>query len=81
MVNLAKSLNVNRFRFSVPCIPWGDGSDYYVPLKDLPKYVDNLINHPLNNKEMVGFKDIPYCVFGGYYNFIEFYSSLSIVIF
>jgi len=64
IVDLAKKeLKVEQLNFSVPCISNFDYS-YYVPFKDLTKYVKEVKEYGVKENYDISFTEIPYCVFG-----------------
>ncbi|MHA2011670.1 MAG: radical SAM protein [Candidatus Helarchaeota archaeon] len=63
IVNLIKQYGINDFYFSIPCVPNNDYS-YYIPFKNLGKYVRKIYNYCIKKNININFMEIPYCVFG-----------------
>lgn len=64
IIDLARSLDVDRFYFSIPCLANTDPPDYYVPLKELPRYLKPLYEYSKKSDFPVFFHEIPFCLFG-----------------
>lgn len=63
MLDLVYSLKPNDFYIGIPCISNGDYSNY-IPIKDLSRYVNPLIDYCKKKGYPVRFLEIPFCVFG-----------------
>jgi MoaA/NifB/PqqE/SkfB family radical SAM enzyme len=65
IIELVRSLGITDFYFSIPCIAKKD-IPYYIPLKNLGKYVKLAYNYSNKIGYPVTFMEIPFCVFEAY---------------
>lgn len=66
IIDLIIELDITDFYFSIPCIKDTDADfdHYYLPIKDLPPYVQKTYNYCREKKLPAQFMEIPFCVFG-----------------
>ena len=63
IVDLMNHYGINDFYLSIPCIPNNDYS-YYIPFKELGKYVRKVYDYASKINFNIKFMEIPYCIFG-----------------
>lgn len=63
IIQLMRSLEINDFYFSIPCVADNDYS-YYLPLKDAGPFVKKAWRHCAKVNFPAVFMEIPYCIFG-----------------
>ncbi|MGB3988903.1 MAG: radical SAM protein [Minisyncoccales bacterium] len=63
LLHLIEKLKVDDFYIGTPCIANNDFS-FYIPFKDLNKYLNKSYKYIVENDKAFHFLDIPFCVFG-----------------